>query len=73
MKCFCWNIRNLNGNTQQSDVQRWMSTNRPLFGVLLEAHVKQDILNSLVISTFSGWNFDSNHSPQAENGRIVVV
>lgn len=50
-----------------------MSTNRPLFGVFLEAHVKQDILNSLIISTFSGWNFDSNHSPQAENSRIVVV
>ena len=73
MKCFCWNVRGLNGNTRKSDVQRWMHNNRPMFGAFLETHVKQDILHSLMTSTLPGWNFDSNHSPQSENGRIIVV
>lgn len=73
MKCFCWNIRGLNGNTRKSDVQNWIRTNRPMFGAFLETHVKQDVLASLITSTLPGWKFDSNHSPHAENGRIVVV
>ncbi|XP_013607730.1 PREDICTED: uncharacterized protein LOC106314403 [Brassica oleracea var. oleracea] len=44
-----------------------------MFGAFLETHVKQDVLTSLITSTLPGWKFDSNHSPHAENGRIVVV
>ncbi|KAF3502374.1 hypothetical protein F2Q69_00041213 [Brassica cretica] len=44
-----------------------------MFGAFLETHVKQDVLTSLITSTLPGWKFDSNNSPHAENGRIVVV
>nr|VDD26115.1 unnamed protein product [Brassica oleracea] len=44
-----------------------------MIGGLLETHVKQENLATLMSSSFPGWSFDSNHSPEAENGRIVVI
>lgn len=73
MKCFCWNVRGLNGNTRKSDVKRWIHHNRPMFGSFLETHVQQESLNALVTSYFPGWRFDSNHSADAGNGRIVLM
>ncbi|CAG7886739.1 unnamed protein product [Brassica rapa] len=73
MKCFSWNIRGLNGGVRKSNVQRWIHQNRPMIGGLLETHVKQESLDNLMSTTFPGWRFDSNHSEEAENGRIVVM
>ena len=73
MKCFCWNVRGLNGDTRQKDVPRWIRTNRPSIGGLLETRVKQENLNALMAHSFPEWKFDSNHSTEAENGRIVVI
>ena len=73
MKCFCWTIRGLNGNIRKSDVQRWIHLNRPMFGAFLETHVKQETIDALMTSTFPGWSYDSNHSSEAENGRIVLI
>lgn len=73
MKCFCWNVRGLNGDTRQIDVPRWIRTNRPSIGGLLETRVKQENLNALMAHSFPEWKFDSNHSTEAENGRIVVI
>lgn len=73
MKCFSWNVRDLNGKTRKLDVQRWIRTNRPSIGSLLETRVKQENLDSLIMATFPGWSFDSNHSLEANNGRIVVI
>ena len=73
MKCFSWNVRGLNGSTRKLDVQRWIRTNRLSIGGLLETRVKQENLDSLIMATFPGWSFDSNHSLEADNGRIVVI
>lgn len=73
MKCFCWNIRGLNGNARKSDVKKWISSNHPIFGGLLETHVKQENLDTIMRSIFPGWRYDSNHSDAAENGRIVFM
>ncbi|CAA7055588.1 unnamed protein product [Microthlaspi erraticum] len=73
MKCFCWNVRGLNGDTKQLAVKRWITLHRPIFGGLLETRVKLPGLPSLMSRTFPGWRFDSNHSFEAENGRIVII
>ncbi|CAA7058012.1 unnamed protein product [Microthlaspi erraticum] len=63
----------LNGDTKQLAVKRWITFNRPLFGGLLETRVKYSNLAPLITRNFPGWRFDSNHSEEAENGRIVVL
>ncbi|CAA7016344.1 unnamed protein product [Microthlaspi erraticum] len=73
MKYFFWNVRGLNGDTKQLAVKRWITFNRPLFGGLLETRVKFYNLPSMMNRCFHGWRFDSNHSEEAENGRIVIV
>lgn len=44
-----------------------------MFGAFLETHVKQETIDALMTSTFPGWSYDSNHSSEAENGRIVLI
>lgn len=73
MKCFCWNVRGLNGESRQLAVNRWIFANRPLLGGFLETRVKQDNLQDLMNHSFPGWKFDANYSNVADNGRIVVI
>ncbi|CAA7061787.1 unnamed protein product [Microthlaspi erraticum] len=73
MKCFSWNVRGLNGDTRKLKVKRWFLANRPLIGGLLETHIQQQNVASSINNLFPGWRFDSNHSTEAENGRIIVV
>ncbi|CAA7013480.1 unnamed protein product [Microthlaspi erraticum] len=73
MKCFAWNVRGLNGDTRKLTVKRWFLANRPLIGGLLETHLQQENLAFSISHLFPGWRYDSNHSPEAENGLIVVV
>lgn len=44
-----------------------------MVGGLLENRVKQTVIADTIGSLFPGWRFDSNHSIEAENGRVVVV
>ncbi|CAA7042275.1 unnamed protein product [Microthlaspi erraticum] len=73
MKCFSWNVRGLNGDTRKLSVSRWFLANRPLIGGLLETHLQQENMASSINNLFPGWRFESNHSPEEENGRIIVV
>lgn len=73
MKCVCWNVRGLNGDTRQVEVKRWITSSRPLIDDLLETRVKHPSIDALINRTFPGWNFEANYSPEANNGRIVVV
>lgn len=46
--------------------------NKPLLGGILESHVKEDRVESVLASICPGWRFDTNHS-FADNGRILVI
>ncbi|VVB02234.1 unnamed protein product [Arabis nemorensis] len=73
MKCFSWNVCGLNGDARKLSIKRWITTNRPFIGGLLETRVKQVNLASMINQTLPGWSYEANHYLEAGNGRIVVV
>lgn len=58
---------------KQRAVSRWINTNRPLIGGLLETRVKHMFITDTIGRLLPGWRFETNHSIEAENGRVVVV
>ena len=69
---FCWNVRGLNKLNHRSGLRKWYRKNYPLFGGLLETHVKQLKMNKFVSDLFPGWSSDENYgfSPL---GKIWIV
>lgn len=39
----------------------------------METHLKQQNLATSMNELFPGWRFESNHSEEADNGRIILV
>ncbi|VVB06412.1 unnamed protein product [Arabis nemorensis] len=73
MKCFSWNVRGLNSDARKLSIKRWITTNRPIIGGLLETRVQQQNLVSMISQIAPGWRFTTNHSLEADNGRIVII
>ncbi|KAL0884326.1 hypothetical protein Bca101_008307 [Brassica carinata] len=69
---FCWNIRGLNKISHRSGVRKWFRKHSPLFGALVETHVKQPKINKFTSELFPGWSFEDNYgfSPL---GKIWIV
>lgn len=69
---FCWNIRGLNKYSHRSGLKKWCRKNSPLFGGLLESHVKSVKKNKFVSELFPGWSSEDNYgfSPL---GKIWIV
>ncbi|WZZ11232.1 hypothetical protein YC2023_097153 [Brassica napus] len=58
---FCWNVRGLNKFSHRSGLRKWFRKNSPLFGGLLETHVKKTKMHKFVSDIFPGWSFDDNY------------
>ena len=58
---FCWNIRGLNKYSHRSGLRKWFRENSPLFGGLLETHVKHPKMNKFVSQLFPGWSSEENY------------
>lgn len=58
---FCWNVRGLNNYCHRKGLNKWVRKNSPLFGGLLETHVKQPKMNKFVSQLFPGWSADHNY------------
>ena len=58
---FCWNVRGLNKLNHRSGLRKWFRKNKPLFGGLLETHVKQPKMNKFVSDIFPGWSSVDNY------------
>ena len=58
---FCWNVRGLNKFSHRSRLNKWCRRNSPLFGGILETHVKEPKMNKFVSQLFPGWSAEDNY------------
>lgn len=65
-------MRDLNKLSHRSGLRNWCRKHSPLFGALLETHVKNLKIKKFTSELFPGWSYESNYefSPL---GKIWVV
>ena len=69
---FCWNVRGLNKFNHRSGLSKWYRKNSPLFGGILETHVKPLKKNEFVSDIFPGW-FSKDNYGFSPLGKIWLV
>lgn len=65
-------IRGINDPAKHRPFLSWLNTNKPLFGAILESHIKQLLLSSTLSSLCPNWKFTSNHLSDPD-GRIILI
>ncbi|XP_056841735.1 uncharacterized protein LOC130494916 [Raphanus sativus] len=71
-KLFFWNVRGINEPDKHRPFVSWLQCHKPLFGAILETHVKEPYLKPLLAHLCPGWSFCSNHSADPD-GRIIII
>ena len=71
VKLFFWNVRGLNDPTKHRPFVSWLNINKPVFGAILETHIKQPFFSPILSSICPNWKFFSNHLSDPD-GRIII-
>lgn len=69
---FCWNVRGFNKLAHRSGFKKWFFGNKPIFGGLLETHVKQPKNKKFIDDLLLGWSFEDNYE-FSELGKIWIL
>ena len=72
VKLFFWNVRGLNHPDKHRPFVDWLNSHKPLFGALLETHIKELNLSHLMSNLCRGWSVSTNHSSD-DDGRIILI
>lgn len=60
-KLFFWNVHGLNDPDKHLPFSQWLACQQPIFGTILETHIKDHNLSYLMNKVCRGWNYTSNH------------
>ncbi|KAF8109873.1 hypothetical protein N665_0090s0055 [Sinapis alba] len=69
---FCWNVRGFNVHSHRNGFKKWYKATKPIFGGLIETHVKQQKRSKFINELLPGWLFDDNYG-FSELGKIWVI
>ena len=72
VKLFFWNVRGLNEPNKHKPFYSWLNSQQPLFGAVLESHIKEPSLNPILSHLCPGWKLSSNHASDYD-GRIILI
>ncbi|CDY24385.1 BnaCnng04520D [Brassica napus] len=72
VKLFFWNVRDLNDPDKHKPFVDWLSSQKPLFGALLETHIKEPFLHPIITKICYGRKYLSNHFSDP-GGRIILI
>lgn len=69
---FCWNVRGFNKQAHRSGFKKWYYSNKPIFGSLIETHVKRPKIAKFVNALLPGWFYEDNYN-FSELGKIWIL
>lgn len=69
---FCWNVRGFNKFGHRNGFKKWTKVHKPIFGGLIETHVKRPKMQKFVNELLPGWLFEDNYN-FSDLGKIWIL
>ncbi|KAJ9536437.1 hypothetical protein OSB04_un000395 [Centaurea solstitialis] len=69
----CWNIRGLNASDKQQEVRSFISNSCLHLCIVLESHVRREVLHTVCNNVFRRWPWFSNQANSDVGTRIILA